>query len=152
MSRSRAFHYPLQPVLLTRRWHFEQLQRDLGDLYAEIQEADTDQAALEARCRESHAAWEASAATEQNPQMYLRSHQHFQALDSEKLEIEERQAKLAERRELLIDALQQARRALDAVEAHRAQAKMQVERERLNKDYRETDDLWVMGAAFKGAA
>lgn len=149
MSEARGFRYALQPVLLTRRWHVEQLQRDLAALNADLGAAAAACEHWRAQVASGRRDWEALAGATQDVQAYLRCSAYLAWLATQSAAAEADLAALAVRRDDAIDAVRAAQRALDAVEQHRQQVQRQFVRNRLNIQYRATDDLWSMQATTR---
>ena len=74
MSSPRGFRYGLQPVLLTRRWLYERLQRDLGDVNRVLRQHEEVLRRVQRECDAACAEWVALTHAEYRPDEFLRHH------------------------------------------------------------------------------
>lgn len=149
MSGPRGFRYALLPVLLTRRWRCEQLQRDLGEVHAELRRQGEALDTLRRRYAAACAEWDHMARLVQGADTFLRYHRLLADLAEQEDGVREELRATQERRDGLIAELEAARRALDGIERHRMRMQREFLRERMNQEYKQNDDLWNARAALR---
>jgi outer membrane murein-binding lipoprotein Lpp len=142
MSRSRRFRYALQPVLLTRRWHYEELQRELGDLNARQAQCAAALHKLRAQQAHGHAAWIEQARAPQELDAWLRQSAYFAAQQAKIAVLQAQMREFEQQGAELIGRLHLAQRALDGVERHRGQTEVGFLRRRMSKEYEQADEMW----------
>ena len=144
MSRGARFRYPLEPILLTRRW-------ELDGLLAELAEHNAALAAQAGRVGQLQGELDAAAAEIKSVaasqdglpvQRFLILSRYVgdvaQRLRGEQLELE----RLAGLRDAMAERVMAGRRALEAVEKHRDEMKDKFVQQRLSGDFKVADDQW----------
>jgi len=142
MSSPRGFRYGLQPVLLTRRWLYERLQRDLGDVNRVLRQHEEVLRRVQRECDAACAEWVALTHAEYRPDEFLRHHGFIARLREEEGRCHDLLRDTRQRRDAIIDELVGVRRALEGIERHRMQMQSEFLRELMNQEYKQVDDNW----------
>jgi flagellar export protein FliJ len=142
MSDPRGFRYALQPVLTTRRWQREQLQRELGELTAELQRHDAQLDALSEQAVQGYAEWAGLAQAPHGVDTFLRHHWFLSGLQTQMETERDEITELALRRDALVARLEAAQRALEAMEEHRGDMKKGFVKERMSQEFKQADETW----------
>lgn len=144
MSRGARFRYPLEPILLTRRWELDALLAELGEhnaaLAAQASRVEQLQGELAAAGAEFKAVADSQAGLPVQRFLILSRYvgDVTLRLRGEQLELE----RLAALRDALAERVMAGRRALEAVEKHRDEMKTKFVQQRLSGDFKVADDQW----------
>lgn len=144
MTRTAAFRYALEPILLTRQWDVEALLLELSGRNAAIDAARGELTMLQSRSTAGAAEWAATVATA--PALPVqRFALHARYMGDLAAQCDRRQTGLnlleAERDEL-VARIVLAQRALEAVERHRDDMKARFAQARASGEFKTADDQW----------
>jgi flagellar export protein FliJ len=142
MSDRRGFRYALQPVLMTRRWHREQLQRELGELTAELRRHDAHLDALSAQSVEGYSEWTGLAQAPHGVDTFLLHHWFLSGLQTQMEAERDEIRELELLRDALVARLETAQRALEAMEEHRSDMEKAFVKERMSQEFKQADETW----------
>lgn len=144
MSQPARFRYALEPILLTRQWDLDALLVELSERNSAIAKQEIVIAVLQTRIGAAGVDWHALADGVQtlSVQRFAMLSRFIFDLSRQLKEQEESMAALVEARDGTIDHAVQARRALEAVEKHRAEMKTRFAQMRISGDFKIADDQW----------
>lgn len=143
---SQRFTYALQPVLATRQWELDAAMQDLAQINQAIAQGQQTLSQLQQEQTSVSQAWQAEAAQAEG----LRRDRFelvTRYMGELTLQCQQQQTKLNEyqaQRNELIERVDKAKRALDAVEKHRTLTRAKFARQQLNAEGKIADDQWSM--------
>jgi hypothetical protein len=144
MSRGARFRYPLEPILLTRRWELDGLQLELGEHNAALAGQASRVARLQGELAAAGEEFNALAATSSGlpVQRFLILSRYVGdvtlRLHAEQAELE----RLAALRDALAEQVMASQRGVEAVEKHRDGMESKFVQQRLSGDFKAADDQW----------
>jgi hypothetical protein len=144
MSRGARFRYPLEPILLTRRWELDGLLAELGEHNAAVAGQAARVGQLQGELAAAGAEFKAVAGSRDGlpVQRFLILSRYVGdvtlRLRAEQLELE----RLAGLRDEMAGRVVAGRRALEAVEKHRDEMEDKFVQQRLSGDFKVADDQW----------
>ena len=148
----RGFRYALEPVRLTRQWALDGLLAELRDAQTELAQRQQELGRLTALAQAAQVEWNALG-----PAGQAMPAERFAQLSCYLADCRRRQqaqADVVRQAERVLDDVQQsvmaARRELDAVEKHRADASRHVQRQRQDGAIKAADELWSVLKAGRG--
>ena len=146
MSQPTRFRYALQPVLATRQWELDAAMQDLAQINQAIAKAQQALQRLQQEQASVNQAWVAQA---QQAQGLARDQFELvtRYMGELTLQCRQQQTRLDEyqqQRNGLIERVEKAKRALDAVNKHRALSQAKFARQQLNVEGKIADDQWAM--------
>ena len=146
MTRPERFTYALQPVLVTRQWELDAAMQDLAQINQTIAQAQQALSRLQQEQVSVSQAWQA-----ESEQVQGLRRDRFELvtryMGELTLQCQQQQTKLNEyqqQRNDLIERVDKAKRALDAVEKHRTLTRAKFARQQLNAEGKIADDQWSM--------
>lgn len=146
MSRPTRFRYALQPVLATRQWELDAAMQDLAQINQAIANG---QQALQRLRQEQASVNQAFVAEARQGQGLGRDRFELvtRYMGELGLQCTQQQTRLddyQQQRNGLIERVEKAKRALDAVKKHRALSQAKFARQQLNVEGKIADDQWAM--------
>jgi hypothetical protein len=151
LKNAKGFRYELQPVLLTRQWTLDQLFLELKQINGDLQRLQLACKELGEQSIKVGKEWRArsegsqhidvAAMTVMRCYMQDLSVQHA----SKQKELDDTQVQ----RNLLIDRIAAAKRAVEAIEAHKEKMQVAFDRVSVSNDFKISDDQWSNLQSYK---
>ncbi len=137
------FRYALAPLRQTRQWDLDDLLRAMGDVNGAIAAGEAALARLKKVLEAASHDWQVRCAVAMvSADEFVRFNRYAADLVQQARAAETQLEALAGQRESLMGQVEQAQRALEAVEDHHDQMHAKFMRERTIGEFKEADDQW----------
>jgi hypothetical protein len=144
MSSQSRFRYALQPVLLTRQWALDALLLDLNRINDDLRNCRQAFDSLQQEIGSVSLAWQAETgqASGLTVDRFALVTRYMADLAQQKREQESLLAELEHERNLMIERVAKAKRAVEAAERHRDLMRVKFTRQQMSAQFKDADDQW----------
>lgn len=147
------FSYPLEPVVLQRRWALDALLRELSECNDVLAQRNVEREALLSQMAQTSREWKTlgSDGGSVHVERFMLLSRYMAERQRQLDHMTQVIAQLALERDQVVDKVAAGRRALDAIEDHRDEMRQLFIKSRLSDEFKNADEQWNGSQTIRAA-